>query len=520
MAEETKKKKFKMLSSYSIVFIFLMVTAALSWFVPESVVVENNGTKQIVFDAIKGADGTILQGQGLQPKGLWDVIIAPAKGFAKAAPVGFAILMAGSFLHLMNYVGAMNAGIGWLLKRFTGKTLIVILMFVFAVFGSVYGLWEEIPAYSAVIVPLFVLAGYDVVTGIAVMTVSATAGNMASVINPFSVGAAVGAIGNEQLSLGSGIVLRMVLFIVLYAIGLVYVLHYAQGVKKDPSKSIVAGVEVNTMVKEGETEDTMDTRKALSMGLLVVIIGYLVAGYIPWDAIKLSNGSTMKEIVNMPATLLSKVPVLGELIGAGHFTSLGDWYFDEFSFVFLAGSIALGFINRMSEEEFVKEFLAGARELLGVVLVLTVANGISVVMGTKSEGMSVTFVYWIQNALSGVPGWAFAVAATMAYVGIGFFLQSTSGAAGITMPILGAVAYALFQSAPIGSIGGQVLLMSAFCVGLNFTSSFYPSATNMGTLELYKVPYDVYLKFILKIMIPMLIAACVILSFGHLIHLV
>ena len=90
------------------------------WFVPQSVVVKNNGTKEIIYNAIM-VEGKVVTGQGLQPMGLWDILMAPIRGFVKAAPVGFAILMAGSFLHLMNHVGAMNSAIGWLLKRFTGK---------------------------------------------------------------------------------------------------------------------------------------------------------------------------------------------------------------------------------------------------------------------------------------------------------------------------------------------------------------------------------------------------------------
>lgn len=506
-----EKKKSKMLTSFSIVFIFLLITVALSWVVPQSVVVSSNGAKEIVYDAIM-VKGKAVQGQGLQPMGIWDILTAPARGFEKAAPVGFAILMAGAFLHLMNHVGAMSAGIGWLLKKFTGKALIVVLMFVCAVSGTVYGLWEEIPAYSVVVVPLFVMAGYDVITGIAVMTVGATAGCMASIVNPFALGAAVGAIGNEQLSLGSGIVLRMLLFVVCTTVGTLYVLHYASKVKKDPSKSVVAGIDVNTMVNEGHKTEEFTKEKALSIGLLVIIITALMCGYIPWDAIKFADGGTMKDVVNWPITTLAKLPFLGNFFGAKHFTPFGDWYFHEFSVVFFLGSLLLGVINKMSESEFIKEFSAGARELLNVVLVLTLANAISVLMGTKTAGMSVTFVYWIRNLLSGVPSWAFAIAVVSAYVGIGFFMQSSSGVAGITMPILGAVAYALFQSAPIGSVGGQVLLISAFTVGLNFSGGIYPSATNMGTLELYKVPYKIYLRFILKAFTPMLIAGAIVLS--------
>ena len=193
-------------------------------------------------------------------------------------------------------------------------------------------------------------------------------------------------------------------------------------------------------------------------------------------------------------------------------TPLGDWYFGEFSFVFFLGSILIGFINKMPEDKFVKEFAGGAKDLLGVVLVLSIANGISVLMGGKTVGMSVTFVYWIQSALQGIPAWAFSVATVLAYVGIGCFLQSTSGVAGITMPILGAVAMALFQNSNIGAAGGQIMLISAFTLGINFMSGIYPSATTMGTLELFNVPYDRYLKFVLKIFITMLATGCILIS--------
>ena len=84
-----------MLSSYSIVFLVLIVVAILTWFVPQSVVVKNNGTKEIIYNAIM-VEGKVVTGQGLQPMGLWDILMAPIRGFVKAAPVGFAILMAGS----------------------------------------------------------------------------------------------------------------------------------------------------------------------------------------------------------------------------------------------------------------------------------------------------------------------------------------------------------------------------------------------------------------------------------------
>ena len=76
-----------------------------------------------------------------------------------------------------------------------------------------------------------------------------------------------------------------------------------------------------------------------------------------------------------PINFIASIPILGSLSGFKHFTPFGDWYFGEFAFVFLLGSILIGLINRMPEEQFVKEFANGAKDLLGVILVLSVANG-------------------------------------------------------------------------------------------------------------------------------------------------
>ena len=160
------------------------------------------------------------------------------------------------------------------------------------------------------------------------------------------------------------------------------------------------------------------------------------------------------------------------------------------------------------------------KDLLGVVLILDISRGVAIIMGDSSEGMSITFIYWISNALSNVPIWIFGVIAMGAYVGIGFFLQSTSGVAGITMPILGAVAAALFVSSSLGSTGGQIILISAFAVGVNFVSSLYPGATLMGSLDLVSLPYDRYLKFMVPIMVTLLALSGIIIGLAPYLGLV
>ncbi|WP_373599235.1 hypothetical protein [Paraclostridium bifermentans] len=505
-------KKFKIPGAMVIVFICLVIVAGLTWVVPTSAVVENNGVSEVVYNAILDDSGNLVENAGTNPAGIWDVFMAPIKGFAEASNVAATILISGGFLGVMGYVGALDAGIGRLLKKFTGKSLIALLMLMFALMGTVYGTWEEIPAYALVVVPLFVTAGYDVMTGLAVLFVGASIGNMASVVNPYSTGAAVAAIGNDALSLGSGIELRLLIFIVLYAVGTIQVIRYATKVKNDRSSSILSDLSDVKTLTDGTSElKELTKRRMWSLVVFIIMILALVMGYVPWHSINIGD-TTMYEIINYPFTFLANILFIGDFIGAGNITPFGDWYFDEFSILFLIGAVIIAWINKLSSDEFVSEFSKGAADLLGVVLVLSIAKGISVLMGSSTSGMSVTFVYWIQGALQGVPTFAFAIACILAYMGIGLFLQSTSGVSGITMPILGSVAMGLFATSSIGAEGGQILLISAFTLGLNFMSGVYPGATVMGTLELVNVPYDRYLKFMLKSLVPLIVLGALILS--------
>jgi len=507
--EEKKKKKFNMPSAYVIVFFALFIVVVLTYFIPVSV--RDPDTGEVTYNAMFDEEGFIIPEAGPQPDGILDILRAPIMGFQSASDVGIALLMAGGFLNVMSVTGGLEAGIGKMLNRLKGSVLIAVMTLVCALMGTVFGFWEEILAFSLVVVPMFVLAGYDVMMGFGVLFIGATVGNMAAVVNPFATGAAVAAIGNPEMTMGSGIVLRMILFIVLYVISAIMLMKYGAKVKHDPSKSALHGIEDIKTSASGETKEVpeMTPRRMASTILFVLMILVLIIGYVPWADI---GGVALNNIVNAPFTALDSIPFIGDVIGAGHVTPFGEWGFDEFSVLFFIGSFILMIINRIKVEEFIVDFLSGAKDLLGVVLVLSIARGIAIVMGSSTEGMSVTLVYWISNALQSVPLWTFAPFAILAYLLIGLALQSTSGVAGISMPILGAVVAALFAGQAIGTVGGGVILISAFTIGLNFTNVLYPGPTNLGTSQLFNVPFNHYLKFMAIYSLPLLIAATVILS--------
>lgn len=506
------KKERRPLSAITLLSIVLLIVAIATWFVPTSAVVENeDGTAEIVYNARLDNDGNLVENAGTDPAGLWDILLAPVAGFSDGAAVSMSILISGGLLAILAAVGAMDAGLGALLRRFSGPALIALLMLFFALTGTVYGSCEELPAYAMVIIPLCVAAGYDVMTAFLLIFVGATVGNMASVTNPYSVGAAVAFIGNENLSLGTGIGMRLVLFVVTYAMGTFFVLRYAARVKADPSSSVIANVpDINTLSDRDDANldafPEMTPRRKWSLVVFALVIVVLVIGYIPWDSI--GDGSPF-DVVNGPFTWLTEhAPVVGDLLGTRHYMPFGWWYFDEFGVVFLLGAIVIGLVNRMPVEEWVDTFVKGAGELVSLTVVIAISRGVSLIMGSRTSGMSVTFVYWIRNFASNVPVWAFAVAMVVAYVLIGFVMQSTSATAGITMPILGAVALALFADSAIGGEAGQMVLVSAYTVGLNFTAmGIYPDAPKMGVLDMTHISYGIFLKEAIKIYVPILIVA-------------
>lgn len=518
MGTKSKKEKkgITLPPALILLFIVLAFMVVLSWFVPVSSVVTNDaGERTVLYNTIIAEDGTLIENVGTQPAGIWDLFLAPIKGFADGADVNFSILISGAFLAIINATGAIDAGIGALLRKFSGKKLLAILMFVFALMGTVYGSCEELPAYALVLIPLCIAAGYDVVTGIMVLFGGAAIGNMASVVNPYATGAAVAAIGNPELSLGTGIVMRMVLFLVLYVVGTFLLIQYAEKVRRNPSASVIAGCEgindLTTKKTEGQVVE-LTRRRVWELVVFGIMIAIIVIGYIPWSSIQLSDGRTMYDVVNYPAVwMMENAPALGNFLGADKFTYFGDWYFDEFSIVFLIGAVIVALIDRMSLKDFTSNFIQGCCDLCSLTVIVAVSRGVSQIMGTSSQGMGITFVYWIQNMLSDVPVWGFVIAAVVAYILIGLLPLGTSSASGITMPVLGAVAMALFAGSTIGTEVGQMILVSAFTVGFNFWFVVYPNAPLMGTLELTNVPYERFLKFSLKYSTILLLAGTLVL---------
>ena len=328
-----KESKFRMPTAYTILFILIILVAVSTWIIPA-------GTYEYENDV--PITGTYHEIEA-NPQGVGAVLKAAFSGFYDAVDVCVFILMVGGFLGVVMKTGAVDAGVGTVIRRLGGreKWLIPILMLFFGLGGSTFGMWEETMAFYPLLIPVFLAAGYDAVVGISVILLGAGTGVLSSTVNPFATGIAAGFAG---VSLGDGILLRVLQWIVFESAAIWFVMAYAARVKKNPSKSVV-GVGAGKIQVSMEDQVPFTPKRKVIMTLFALVFLVMIYGVIPFDEMGLP------------------MPTLG-------------WWFPELSALFLVGGVIIGFIDGQREDEVAETFVAGCADLLGVGFIIGVSRGI------------------------------------------------------------------------------------------------------------------------------------------------
>lgn len=493
-------KKFKMPSAFTILFIIIFLVAILTWFVPA-------GSYQYVDETastLEPIPGT-YERIASNPQGLWEALSAPIQGFFDAVDIILFLLVIGGYLGLVTDTGAIGAGIGAVVARFKGREtlMIPILMSIFALGGTVFGMWEETIAFYIIILPVFIAAGFDAITGFAVICLGAGIGCLGSTVNPFATGIASGFAG---ISIGEGIALRVIILIVGLIISIWYVMAYAKKVKDNPSKSLVFHLRkeneehfLSQSSEAGhngmEAPGPMTGRQKAVLWVFGISFLVMVLGVIPWAE---KFGITIFEDL---CTWLASIPFVGTLLG--NLTPLGSWWFGDITVWFLISSLVCWIIWRWEEMKFIALFLDGAKDLLGVALIIGVTRGISVIM--NDGGITATLLNFGEESLQSLGEIAFADLSAVFFAALSFLVPSTSGLAALAMPIM----------APIADFAGvgRDLVITAFQVGSGLVNFITPtSGVLMGALALARVPYGTYLKWVWKLIVIIAIVCFVILG--------
>lgn len=464
-------RKFSFPSAYTILLVLIALVAGLTWIIPAGQYrMEMNTT---LHHEVPVA-GT-WQPTAPQPQGVVAIVLAPGDGFynhrtneAGAIDVALFILVIGGFLGVVTKTGAIDAGIERVTQRLRGKEewMIPILMALFAAGGTIYGMTEESLPFYSLLVPVMLAARFDSVVAAAVVMLGAGIGTLGSTINPFATVIASNAAG---ISFTSGIGLRLIILPIGWAICVAWVMRYAIKIRNDPAKSIVA--------------DLQEDHRAYF----------------------LRNQSADHELTFTPVrkTILLLFAIAFAIMIYG--VAVQGWWMAQISGVFLVAAIVIGLIARMSEKALTTTFIDGARDLLGVALIIGIARGIVVVM---DNGMIThTVLHAAEEIVTGLPSVAFISVMFMLEAILSFLVPSSSGLAVLTMPIL----------APLADFSGisRDLVVTAYQSASGLVNLITPtSAVVMGGLAIARVPYVRWVKWIAPLLLLLFAMLLVIIGLG------
>lgn len=398
-----------------------------------------------------------------KPQGLVAFLQSPIKGIIEAADIIFLVLFIGGLIGIMNYTGAFDAGISWLAETLKGKefVLIILVTTLIAIGGTTFGLAEETIAFYPILIPIFLAAKYDAMVALASIYIGSSIGTMCSTTNPFSAIIASDAAG---INWTTGLNGRFIMVVLGTLICIVYILRYAQRVKKDPSKSVIFS-------QKEAIEKMFGSSTATSIKL-----------------------TTRLKIILFVFAMCFMVMIYG--------VSQLEWWFLEMTVVFFVGTIIIGIIGKISEYTFIDLFLKGAGDLLGVAIIIGIARGVTVLMNDGQ--ISDTMLYYASNATNGMNKGVFINAMLYIYAGLSFFIPSSSGMAVLTMPILSPLA---------DGVGiGRELIVNAYQYGMGLFAFISPTGLILASLAVVKVGYDKWLKFVMPLIIILTIFTMIMLT--------
>lgn len=399
-----------------------------------------------------------------------DILEAPLKGIIDSIDIILFLLIIGGFMNVFHETGAMVKGLTSLSYKMKGREawLIITLTFLFSFAGASYGMAEEALVFYPVMVPLFLAAGYDLLVPVAVIFGGTQLGTLSSFTNPFSTIIASNAAGvNWTDGLGE----RVLMFVISTGITIWYLVHYAQKVKKDPSKSIVLRSDGNIVspyenIKSAEAAEPLTGRTQLLLLLFLFTFLTMIAGVVFFD-----------------------------------------WWLTEMTALFLGVSILIAVITRIGESKFLSQFIKGAEGMLAVAFIVGVARGVTIVLNNGHISDSV--LYYSARLVSGMPPSLFIIVLLVLFIIFTLFISSSSGMAVLTMPIIGGLAVI------VGVPGREIV--NTYLFGMGIMGFMTPTGLILPSLALANVSMKAWWKFIYPLLIILFILCAIFLIIG--IHL-
>ena len=438
-----KKRRFKFPSSVVMLFIIVVVTVVLTYVVPA-------GQYQYVVDETTGysvVDGNSFAYVEQNPVNPFRLFVSIQQGFINGAMIIFLILFGYFWVYSVMQTGAFTAMINKLLngKLRDSKLFIPIVFLIFALAGSTYGEFETVYGLIPIFVALAIALGYDAIIGMCMSGMAVAVGFASATTNPFTIGIAQGI---AELKMFSGLAYRWVIFVVFYVVSVLLVMHYANKVKKDPTKSILYGLDYSAFKIERDDNIEFTGKHKIIMVGMIITVGTIVYGSL----------------------------------------NLG-WYINEMSAVFMISGIATSIFAGKGAEDIAKDVITSLSEMTVAMVVVGLSRAILVIM---QDGVIIdTIIHGLNALMQGLPAWATAEMMLIVQNIINFFIPSGSGQATAIMPIM-------IPLADLSEVNRQIAVL-AYQFGDGFSNLLWPTASCTIMCGIAKIPLGKWYKFFLPI---------------------
>ena len=421
--------------------------------------------------------GTYQKGQ-VEGIALWRVLTAPVRVFASEDALTmimisiFLMVMSGVF-NLLDSTGGIKTFITYMIRRMQsrGKQVVCLTVLIFMLFGSLFGMFEELVTLLPLIIVFMLSMNMDTMVGLGTCLMAACFGFSTAITNPFSVGTAAQLAG---IHVSSGAWLRIIFFCIVYLTLCAFLLGYVKKIRRNPESSPTYDSDRSRReALTGQTEDIIPDQQRIFR---------VYAAFFAIQGVLLVAVACIRAISGLAIPILAASFLISGLI---------------------AGQLVCKDFRRV-----LTCFLQGAAAMLPAVAMIALASSVKLVM--VESNILHTVMHTVLTLLEGKGKFVTILLIYALILFLQLFIGSASAKIFLIMPIVLPMTNALGIS--------PTLVILTYCMADGFTDVILPTnPVLLIGLSMANVSYGKWLKWTWKLQVLLLVISVLILFFGVLI---
>ena len=417
-------------------------------------VLDENG--HLVIDVAGGFSYT----EGGLPFWKWllsPLLVLGASGNGTLIAVIAFLLVIGGVFSALDRCGLMRHMLGRMVARFGAVRyrLMALVALFFMAMGAMIGSFEECVPLVPIVVALAIDLGWDAITGVGMSLLAVGCGFASGVCNPFTVGVAQQLAG---LPMFSGAWMRMLAFVLIYGLLLLFLRLHAKRVERPVDPATHANADADPRADRG----------------LVWFAGLMGIG-------------------------------IAAILCSGFIPALQDYTMIIVALTFLSAGIVSSLVCGMSGRELGKSFREGVSGIFPAVLMILMASSIKYTL--EEAHVLDTLLHGAVGVAQTLPSWAVTLFIYLIVLVMNFFIPSGSAKAFMLMPLI-------VPMAQIFGISTQLCVL-AFAFGDGFSNVFYPTnPALLISLGLADISYGKWFRWSWRFQAANLVLTSALLLFG------